>query len=362
MNLNETNVSEMQLPQESDLVARKSASAPRSSFKKQKIAAIVLAAVTLLLIGTLILVNYGISVYPLEDKWTINGETFTETYYIRKKDGVYALYNKDGRLMEINTIETANKQAANDIPYVIYIAETSGNQYLIDTSTGQFQPYASVDYGDGEELGFNNRVLMYPQISEKYVYSIKVKNEHGEYEFYRDAAGKYGTKGEFVLAGYEESAATYSAESLATLCSACGFTLSLRRLDLNGDVARLPNGEIDYDAYGLGASAAVYTITKANIENATYSASDVSYTVKVGNRTHPGTGYYMQLEGRDTIYVGDTSVENTVLAKVEALMAPSLTQGMTNSNYVLVKNFMLGTIDTLSSVEKTSGFKNSKKI
>ena len=78
----------------------------KSSFKKQKIAAIVLAAVTVLLIGVLILVNFGISVYPLEDKWTIDGETYTETYYIRKKNGAFALYNKDGELMEINALET----------------------------------------------------------------------------------------------------------------------------------------------------------------------------------------------------------------------------------------------------------------
>ena len=337
MNLNETNKNEMQEHQA--VSPQKGAVAPKSSFKKQKIAAIVLAAVVVLLVATLILVHYGISVYPLEDRWTVNGETFTETYYIRKKDGAYALYNKDGKLMEINALESQNKQAATDTPYVIYIAETSGNQYLIDTSTGAAEPYASVDYGGGEELGFNNRVLMYPMISEKDVYSIKVDNQYGGYEFYR------GSDGEFVLKGFEESTAAHSADALATLCSACGYTITMQRLDMNGDVARLPSGEVDYEAYGLGDSAAVFTITKANIQNNTYSASDVSYTVKVGNRTHPGTGYYMQLEGRDTIYVGDASVESTVLSAVEALMSPVLIHEMNTSNYVLVKNFMFGRVD-----------------
>ena len=343
MILNQTNQSGMQEIEGGAQTAR------RSSFKKQKIAAIILAAAVVLLIGVLILVNYGISVYPLEDTWTVDGETFSETYYIRKKNGAYALYNKDGKLMEVNEISTKNQQAATDTPYVIYIAETSGNQYMIDTSTGSFERYAVVDYGNGEELGFKDRVLIYPQIQENGIYSIEVKNEHGGYTFYR------GEDGEFVLKGYEKSTATYSQEAIASLCSACGYTLTLRKLDLKGEVARLPDGRVDYAAYGLPAydaegnltsdAVATFTIVKANYTNKVYSASDVSYTVYVGERTLPGTGYYMQLAGRDAIYVADTTVEHTVLGSVESMMAPKLIQSMNTSTYLMVKNFMFGKID-----------------
>ena len=344
MNLNQNTSNEIERR-----VVDADAAVRKSSFKKQKIAAIVLAAVAVALIAVLILVNYGISVYPLEDTWTVDGETFHETYYIRKKNGSYALYDKDGKLMAINEISTKNQQEATDIPYVIYIAERSGNQYMIDTSTGSYERYAVVDYGGGEELGFKDRVLIYPQIQEEEVYSIAVKNQYGEYTFYRDSTG------EFVLKGYEESTATYSADALATLCSACGYTLTLRKLDLKGDVTRLPDGSVDYAAYGLPAydangnliseAKATFTIVKANYTNKQYSASETAYTVYVGERTLPGSGYYMQLAGRDAIYVADTSVESTVMSAVEALMAPKLIQDMNTSNYLMVRNFILGKIN-----------------
>lgn len=326
--------------------------APRSSYKKQKIAIAVLAVVTLVLIGVLILVQYGVSVYRIEDKWTIDGVEYTEDYYVKKKDGVYGLYDKDGNLMEINALSTYNMSNGSNIPYVVYIAKTSGNQYLIDSSTGDCQPYAVVDYGGDEQLGFRDRILMYPQISSSYVFSIEVTNEYGSYKFYRDQNGNV------KLEGFEDSPATYDYTQFVSLCDACGYTITLERLDMKSEdsaVARLPDGSVDYAAYGLVDvyengelvySPAVFTIVKANYNatTGTYSESETRYTVKVGKSLLSKTGYYMQLEGRDTIYIGDTVVEDTVLQPIEAMMVPTVVYPTTLNTYLMVQNFHLGRI------------------
>lgn len=326
--------------------------APKSSYKKQKIAIAVLSLVTLILIGVVVLVKYGVSVYRIEDKWTIDGVEYTENYYIKKKDGVYGLYDKDGNLMEINALSTYNMSNGSDTPYVVYIAKTSGNQYLIDSSTGNCRPYAVVDYGGYEQLGFRDRILMYPQITSTYVFSIEVSNEYGSYKFYRDKNGNV------KLEGFEDSPATYDYAQFVSLCNACGYTITLERLDMKSEdsgVARLPDGSVDYEAYGLADvyengelvySPTVFTIVKANYNatTGTYSESETRYTVKVGNPLLSQTGYYMQLEGRDTIYIGDTAVEETVLQPIESMMVPTVVHSTTVNTYLSIENFQLGKI------------------
>lgn len=338
------------------LVARwkkvRQSNAPKSSYKKQKIAIAVLSLVTLVLIGVLVLVKYGVSVYRIEDKWTIDGVEYTENYYIKKKDGVYGLYDKDGNLMEINSLSTYNMSSGSDTPYVVYIAKASGNQYLIDSSTGNCQPYAVVDYGGDEQLGFRDRILMYPQITSSYVFSIEVTNEYGSYKFYRDKNGNV------KLEGFEDSPANYDYTQFISLCDACGYTITLERLDMKSEdsaVARLPDGSVDYAAYGLADvyengelvySPTVFTIVKANYNatTGTYSESETRYTVKVGKSLLSQTGYYMQLVGRDTIYIGDTVVEDTVLQPIESMMVPTVVHSTTINTYLMLQNFQLGRI------------------
>ena len=326
--------------------------APRSSYKKQKIAIAILSIVTLLLVGVVFLTKYSVSIYRVEDEWTVDGVKYSETYYVKKQNGVYGLYDKDGNLMEINPISTYNMSDGSDIPYVVYIAKKSGNQYLVDTATGDYRPYAVVDYGGDEVLGFRDRILMYPQITSSRVFSIEVKNQFGTYKFYRDKNGAV------KLQGYEESPAMYDYTQFVSLCDACGYTITLDRLVMSGEesaVARLPDGSVDYAAYGLADvyengelvySPTVFTIVKAdyNATTGVYSESQTSYTVKVGNALLSRTGYYMQLEGRDTIYIGDTVVEETVLQPIEAMMVPTVVHATNTSTYLMIQNFQLGRI------------------
>ena len=87
------------------LVARwvkKAGSKKVTMYKKQKLAVVLLSVATVALIATLLLVKYFTAIYGLEDIYFgDDGTKYTEKYYVKKSDGVYALFDKDGNKMEV---------------------------------------------------------------------------------------------------------------------------------------------------------------------------------------------------------------------------------------------------------------------
>ncbi len=305
-----------------------------SMYKRQRVAAIVLLAVTVVLALTLVFVNHITSIYGMVDTYYgEDGEVQTQKYYVRKKNGAYGLYDRKGNRMDIN------EQG--------YYIVASGNQYSVDPETGECTLYAVVDYdaAGGEVLGFSDRIMLFPQIKQADVYSIKVQNEYGEYMFYRDETGKV------LLSGYEDAVFSYDQELYASLCVSCGYTLSTKKLDLTSEqstVARLEDGSVDYSAYGLADSdkPAVYTITKAIYRGEKYEADpNTVYSVKVGDAILSGGGYYVQMVGRDAIYVVSTTIGNTVLQPVESMVTPMVAYPSGMSTYTMVNSFLIGKVD-----------------
>ena len=47
---------------------------------------------------------------------------------------------------------------------------------------------------EGEALGPNNIIMMFPQVTRAYIKQIDVTNEHGEYTLVKDGPAKLGTK------------------------------------------------------------------------------------------------------------------------------------------------------------------------
>ena len=334
---------------------------------RQKVLAGVLMVVIVFLAVAVAIANRLVAVYHLTDVYyDENNVEQSERYTIKREDGVYKLFNRDGKLME--TTENGYTSSSDGIRYEVYVAETSGNQYLINTSTGEYETYAIVDYDAniGESLGgtvVNKRVMMFPRIGQDNTYSIKVTNEHGSYEFYRenvedpDEPGKYTTQ--VHIRGTEASLATYDPTLFASLCVSTGYTLTMQKLDLTDPEApRKPDGSINYASYGLEDvydaegnltyTPAVYTIVKADFAaNGSCSASDTSYTVKVGDAILSGAGYYVMLEGRDAVYIVSSDIANTVLQPVESLVTPAIIYPMTISTYVMVHDFRLGTVGSI---------------
>ncbi len=303
--------------------AKKAGDKKITMYKKQKLAVILLSVLTVVLIAALLVTNHVVAIYGLSDVYHgEDGTKYTEKYYVKKKNGVYGLYSKSGERME-----------TNDDGY--YIAK-SGNQYVIDAETGEWELYAVVDYdaAEGESLGFSDRIMMYPQIKQKYVSSIEVTNEFGTYKFYRNDSGMV------QIEGTEDDIMTYDATLYASLCVSCGYMLTMQKLDLASEIApRLPDGSIDYSAYGLSDadSPAVFTITGKHSEG----GETVSYSVKVGDAILSGGGYYVQTVGKSAVYIVSADIKDTVLQPVEALVTPMAVYPTSMTQYLMVYDFVL---------------------
>lgn len=332
---------------------------------RQKVLAGVLVVSIVFLAIALAVSNRLVAIYHLTDRYyDENNVEQTERYTIKRQDGVYKLFNRQGKLME--TTENGYDSASDGVRYEVYVAETSGNQYLINTSTGEYETYAIVDFDSniGESLGGtvkNKRVMMFPRIGQDNTYSVEVTNQYGSYKLYRETVENTDTSGtKYTTAvrieGTENSLATYDPTLFASLCVSCGYTLTMQKLDLSAsETPRTADGSVDYSAYGLQNlydesgnltySPAVYTIVKAAYAaDGSCTPSDTSYTVYIGDAILSGAGYYAMLKGRDAVYIVSSDIQNTVLQPVESLVTPATIYPMTVSTYVMVYDFILGTI------------------
>ncbi len=359
--------------------AKKKAEAKKPSvMRRQKWVALALA-ITIVFLGVAIAVaNNLVAIYYIRDEYIdANGEKQTERYTLKRQDGLYRMYNKDGvEMVEIS--EHSYQSSTDGVYHKVFEADVSGNQYMINTSTGEYELFAVVDYDEslGETLGgtvTNKRVMIFPRVGQDDTYSIQVSNQYGSYEIYRQnvlnsdtsTGKKYTTS--VQIRGTEGTLATYDPTLFASLCVSCGYTLSLQKLYFTDpETPRDENGNVRYEDYGLENvydengnltyAPAVYTIVKAAYASdgqcspATETVEidgqsverTVEYTVKVGYPVLSGAGYYVQLQGRDVVYIVSADIANTVLQPVESLVTPMVTYPMTMTTYAMSYNFRLG--------------------
>lgn len=312
-----------------------------SMLKKQRLAVAILAGVTAFLILALAVINYQVAIYDLVDVYyDEDGNEYSEKYYVKRKDGAYALYDRDGNKMEKNSEG-------------LYIA-ASGNQYRIDAETGDSSLYAVVDFdaASGEVLAYSEYLMMFPQIEQENVYSLQVTNETGSFRFYRNE------KGVLKLEGFEDSGVKYDETAFTVLCVSCAYPLTTAKLDLTSKqstVLRLEDGSVDYSAYGLSDAdnPAIYTLTGSMKDKNGNVVADpnASYTVRVGDKLLSGDGYYVQLEGREAIYVlPSTSYEigrdiGRVFRPIESMVMPMITYPIPMVAQNMVDDFILGKVD-----------------
>ena len=300
--------------------------------KKQRTAVIIMAAAIVLLIVALFAVYYLIGIYSYED---VDGTD----YIIMKVNGYYELCYKNGKVLD----KTTDGYYQTDI----------GTQVQINPNTGEWSRYAVVDTEGTEELGYNQMVLMFKQLTydasstkdqSKIIKSIEVHNSNGSFTFKRGEKSNY-----FYIDGHEE--APYNLESFAQLAVSCGYTISSIRLE---SPIMLENGKIDYSEYGLAEEKRTTTETdesgneveiKYDYQPAWYVITTMSgdtHKVYIGDLTVTGTGYYAKYEGRDTIYVLSSSgMQEYVLGKVESFLTPMIAIPTGETSYFNVKDFKI---------------------
>ncbi len=183
---------------------------------------------------------------------------------------------------------------------------------MMNESAASTEPPTLVE---GEVLGADNRILMFPQINRASISSIKVENEHGKYAIVRD-------NGVFVIDGYK--GVSISSDAFSYLVVGAGYTISKERITTEAT-------SDDITRYGLDKPMAKWTLT---------TIDGTSYTVRVGDRLVSGDGYYAQLEGRDEcVYILSNTLESSVLMPVENFVSPVLCSYLTNENYYYIDGF-----------------------
>ena len=297
--------------------------------RRRKIAIIAVSAFILLLIPTLIFVNYMVKTevfYDVDDT----------KYIIKYKDGSYSIYDTKGFELDI------------DSEYGYYITE-SGTLIELDPETGEYEIIAVVDTEGNEVVGFNSRILIFPHTEKKNIRSLEVVNSNGSFTFHRYNIEKNAVDDscDFIIKG--SPFASYNQEGFAALYVDAGYTLSTRKIQ---DPIKDENGE--FTEYGLANETRVnddgeeYTYTPDY-----YILTDTSGTkhkVIIGDMLVTGTGYYAQYvnmdgeteEKRDAVYVlaADEGMDY-MLGKIEDLVTPQIVHPMTMNTYFDVEKFSI---------------------
>lgn len=171
---------------------------------------------------------------------------------------------------------------------------------------------------EGEIAGANGRYQLFEQVARSDMQSIEVVNEHGSYKFVRSEGDT------FVIEGSEYT--LYSAELFSQLVVDTGYTLAKVKI---GD-----NITDDLYKYGLDekSSPAYFCVT---------TLTGKTHKVYVGNRITTGGGYYARYDGRDSVYVLDTTLASTVLRPIENYVTPLLSYPTSMNTYFLVENFTI---------------------
>lgn len=265
---------------------------------RQKRSVVIAAVVIVLLAIAVAIASYFVSLGEFVD---VDGTKYT----VKQKDGVFGLFYENGYRLE-TTVEDGKTYYVTDIGTMVSVSEV-----------GKTSIYAVVDTDDGEGVSDYKRLLIFPKIASEKIQTLKITNETGTYSFVRNSYGK------MVIKGYD--AVAYNEENFAYLAGFCSSLVAMEKY---------PAATVDkygLDEYGLDQPAASFTIS---------AGGGKSYTLHIGDPIVSGNGYYVMLEGRNTVYIIN-SYYSMLFSPVEAFVQPLITYGLTTTNYAEVYNFQM---------------------
>lgn len=349
------------------------------SLMRKRVIAIIAAALALIILGT----SLAVVLQYVDTIVFIDPADNATKYYAKKDNGEYKLYAKKSKT-PLTTTKLNNKT---------YYVTALGTLVSVDPKTGASDDYIPVDTEGNENVGFNDRVLIFPHIEKKNILSLQVSNEHGSYTFQRvNAKYELDPKGDFVIK--DSPLTAYNQELFAELYVGAGYTLTLQKI--KNPIRRTATGAICphtttetqdgkdvlifpttcsciYSEYGLVAETRERevevldedgnpvkdpetneVITKTEeyeYEPASFVLTDTSgnkYKLLIGDKLVTGGGYYAQYvnidkNGKETkrqaVYVIDSSSGNCLTAPVEDYVTPTLCYPLPMNRYYDVENF-----------------------
>ena len=328
----------------------------RSTLARRRTIGIIVAAIIVaaLAIALALVLDY-VNGEPVEDP--ADGTV----YYVREKDDVYALYDTDRK-----TVMPTEEQ------YGYYVTH-AGTLVQVDSEKGEWEIKAVVDTEGNEQLGFNQRVLMFPHLQKTDILQLDVHNSEGDFTFVRlNEKGKVDASGDFFIKGAEIN--TYDQEKFASLYVSAGYTLTTRKIkdpikDSNGEfseyglVSEIREREVKDEKgnFVVNEAGDGYVTETYEYEPAYYVLTDIKgnkHKVIIGDLMVNGGGYYVQYvnidskgneEKRDAVYVLSADIGDTMLVAIEEFVTPQLTYPMTMNTYFDVEKFTIENRDHSAS-------------
>lgn len=197
------------------------------------------------------------------------------------------------------------------------------------------KPPVTTGAGEGVFLGTHT---LYPQIPREEMISLTVHNEHGTYRFAREAKKGEEVKNtdKFVISREKNgefvsySGIEYDPTRFSELVTATGTFYYLTELGLT-----LEPGDDALADYGLSEAD-----DPAWFEIATFGGERIK--VFVGDPAVTDNGYYVRVDGRNKVYVSNSSlVGETALAQLPTLVDPTLTGTFVTNAYYYNNDFRL---------------------
>ena len=193
----------------------------------------------------------------------------------------------------------------------------------------------------GEEMQ-SGRPFVVDPVEVNRVLGIKVDNEFGGFNYYK------GDDGEFYFEGaeamyYDQTSDWMNGsadQDLSNLMESVSMVESLvnlvRYMLATEEVVGYSKDNLA--AYGLenGGKAAV-TLTYSNDKGEAESK-----TVRFGNPTVSGTGYYVMVDGRDALYIlQDTYITRCIFTGIKSYLLPQVAPPVSSTTYVDVKELVI---------------------
>lgn len=175
---------------------------------------------------------------------------------------------------------------------------------------------------EGESLTYGDYFLIFPHVERANIQSIEVHNDYGEYKFIRTG----DSESDFAVEGYESLA--YDETLFSELVVSAGYSMAPEKVTENPTEQEL----IDYGFAGDGVTPPYYILT---------TTSGEVHKITIGKKIISGGAYYAMYEGRNTIYIIDVGLEDTILQPIESLLSPLLTAGIETTSYYLIDNFTI---------------------
>lgn len=170
---------------------------------------------------------------------------------------------------------------------------------------------------EGESVGTGNRILITGHTEKDGIQSVSVHSPKGDFKVSR-------IEDVFYIEGAE--LVTTNAELMSSFFVNTGYLLSMKKIVSAAD---------DYSEYGLdyeGGDVAWFLVERTD---------GTSYKVYVGDLIPTGAGYYVRMEGRDSVHVLDTGLGDSVLVDKRTLLQPYISTPISQNEYFQITNFKL---------------------